>query len=285
MMAPKTFFSSQSVRMVFRVEGGRLRVCFGRMPHPEESAMRYNQQSGSSSAIVNSIQSGQPISAQTSSSSGSNYYTGSEYGVCKDVAPGQQIDFVVDTPCYHRSIADCRPFYFDIKELGYGDSDINYMCRDEGCKRLDQAKFTMTHTGVACSSGPKSMQINWLVASLSALLSSLMLFASSGSLSLPFTKSAPFCLSQVGSTWLLVIVLLFGGFFGLSKAQQAGVYDFGQGRYGERRDDFTPSQIFGIMLICMTIVAGLAFACALCYYISKRNEQRSQRIPQQEDGR
>lgn len=50
-----------------------------------------------------------------------------------------------------------------------------------------------------------------------------------------------------------------------------GVYDFGQGRYGEKRGDFTPAEWLSIILLVMTIVAGLAFTIGLCYYSLKRD--------------
>lgn len=269
MMAPKTFFASQTVKMLFRVEGGRLRVCFGRMPHPEESGSRYNQQSGNVVAAIASSGQSQVSgpNIQSTYSSANNYYTGMEYGVCKEVSSGQQIDFIVDTPCYHKSIAECMPFYFDIKELSYGERDINYMCRDEGCKRLDQVKFTMTHTGVYCSAGLSSIHINWLLAVGAALLPSILA---------PGHEINIFQANNLGIATILL------GFVGLSKAQQAGVYDFGQGRSGEKRDQLTPVESHWVMLVSTMILAGLVLSCGLCYFVAKRRRQHGRAMPDDE---
>lgn len=273
MMAPKTFYASQSVKMVFRVEGGRLRVCFGRMQHPEESANKYSRESGTAMTPLITISNQQSPTQQANQiTSGSytsnNYYTGLEYGVCKDVGSGQQIDFIVDTPCYKKSIAECQPFYFDIKEMSYGgEGDINYLCRDEGCKRLDQVKFTMTHTGVQCNSGFKSINISYISALLMTLITTALI------------SSECECLRSIPIGF--VSIILTGCLITHSKAQQAGVYDFGQARHGEKRDDYTPSQTFGMVLILMAVVAGLALACGLCYYVSKRRSNRMEQVPRE----
>lgn len=146
MMNPRTFFASSSIRMAFKVEGGRIRVCFGREPRPDETALANGLPFGS----------GGISSAQTAPTT-SNYNLGKTYGVCKEVSPGQEIEFIVDDPCYRENIATCKPFYFVVKELGQigEQTDPNWICRDEGCKRMDQVKFTLLHTGITCSSAFK----------------------------------------------------------------------------------------------------------------------------------
>lgn len=178
MMSPKTFFASRSVRMIFKADGGRLRICFGRMPRPDESAQKYGREYQSNGiSLGGSSSSGSDNNAALSSgqSSSDDYYTGLRYGVCKDVSSGQEIDFMVEEPCYKKSIAECEPFYYVIKEISNpGEVDPNYMCKDEGCKRFDQAKFTMSHTGVICSSAFRAAKANWLLIILSIGFSIVM---------------------------------------------------------------------------------------------------------------
>lgn len=275
MMSPKTFFASRSVRMAFRVEGGRLRVCFGRMTKPDESASRSDAQYSQSGAIsfgtnpssgaTNQITSG----GSSSSSSSSNYYTGLSNGICKDVSPGQEIDFVVDDPCYKKAIAECEPFYYVIKEISNpGDGDPNYMCKDEGCKRFDQAKFIMTHTGVICSSAFKTMASSWL----------LIVLTSVTALSISSETRSLFRASSIKIATIMGVLLYVAS--QQVQAQQAGVYDFGLGRYGEKRGNFTPSEVLAIILLVMTILAGLALTLGLCYYVTKRNSRGMTRVEQ-----
>lgn len=65
-----------------------------------------------------------------------------------------------------------------------------------------------------------------------------------------------------------------------AQAQQAGVYDYGQGRYGEKRGNFTPSEILAIILLIMTILGGLALTIGLCYYVRKRGSKGMTRVDQ-----
>lgn len=280
MMAPKTFFASRTVRMVFRVEGGRLRVCFGRMTKPDESAAKSGQpfQTGSislgQSAPGNSNQG--VISSQTSSSA-NNYYTGLEYGLCKDVSPGQEIDFIVDDPCYKKAIADCEPFYFVIRETSNpGEGDPNYMCRDEGCKRFDQAKFTMAHTGVTCSSALKSVKANWFLLMISILTTTLGMTQEARQIGRRLFLTSTFKNPLIIAASFAISVVFFAA--QQVDAQNAGVYDFGQGRAGEKRGNFTPSEVLAIILLIMTILVGLAFTIGLCYYVSKRNSRGMTRV-------
>lgn len=271
MMSPKTFFASRSVRMAFRVEGGRLRVCFGRMSKPDESASRSDSQYQSGSISFGNPASGSSnqITSGASSSSSGNYYTGLSNGICKDVSPGQEVDFVVDDPCYKKSIAECEPFYFVIKEISNpGEGDPNYMCKDEGCKRFDQVKFIMTHTGVICSSAFKTAVSSWLLLIVSIVTA---LGISSETRSLFRATSAKI---------ITTVVLVFYVTLQQVQAQQAGVYDFGQGRYGEKRGNFTPSEVLAIILLVMTILAGLALTIGLCYYVTKRNSRGMTRVEQ-----
>lgn len=53
------------------------------------------------------------------------------------------------------------------------------------------------------------------------------------------------------------------------------MYDFGAGRAGERRGDWTPSEWLAAILIVMTILMGLAMSLGLCYYVTKRQARRS----------
>lgn len=270
MMSPKTFFASRTVRMVFKVDGGRLRVCFGRMTKPDESAARNpDYQSGGilfGSSSGGGSNSNSQYTSQTAPPSPGDYYTGLNYGICKDVSPGQEIEFAIADPCYRKSIAECEPFYFVISENSNpGEGDPNYMCKDEGCKRFDQVKFTMTHTGVSCSSALKAIQANWMLVLISLLAS------------LGFTGEA----RQMGGKIIrhgfkkrqLTMGLLAISFYCAIQqvqAQQAGVHDFGLGRYGEKRGNLTPSEVLSIILLVMTIVAGLALTIGLCYYVSKQ---------------
>jgi len=303
MMTPKTFFASASIRMAFRVEGGRLRVCFGRRPNPDETASRnrdrdqqqqQQQQQAISFASSNNQQSngGMQQSQVTQSApvkaSGDDYYTGMEYGVCKDVAPGQEIDFLVSDACYKKSISECEPFYFVITEISQpGEGDRNYMCRDDGCKRFDQAKFVMTHTGVVCSSALRAVSLNWFTVIIMTLFTSFAIIGPNNAV----PNYAPKSSKQMGRTsasspasLLLVMASMVAAFmlWPLQQVQaqlQAGVYDFGQGRAGEKRGSFTPSEWVAIILIVMFILGGLAITIALCYYVTRKTRQGT-RVPQ-----
>lgn len=286
MMSPKTFFASKTVRIAFKVDGGRLKVCFGRMSNPEQSAVQYNQQQyGSQSGAIllsngvpasNNNNNGNPAS-QTVVSSSSNYYTGLTNGVCKDVSPNQEIDFIIEDPCYKKAIAECEPFYFIIRETSNpGEGDLNYMCKDEGCTRLDQAKFTMTHTGVTCSSAFKSVKANWLLIMISIMVTIGITNTERRHFNmrtlLPTAKHLPVYISFISVSLYLSVQQVH--------AQQAAPHDFGQGRYGERRGNFTPSEIVAIILLIMTILAGLALTIGLCYYVTKRNKSGMSKVEQ-----
>lgn len=279
MMAPKTFFSSRSVRMAFKVEGGRLRVCFGRMQKPDETALKNPyQQSFQMSGIAFSSANGQQ--GQLTSSSSSDYYTGLDYGVCKDVSPGQEIDFIINDPCYRKSIADCEPFYFVITEISSpGEGDPNYMCKDEGCKRFDQVKFTMTHTGVLCSSAFEKLKGSWLVLVASIIISLGLISRSPNKYSIGMRNSPRS--SAVKNKLLIVPTIIATGYLIVQQvhAQQANPQDFAQVRYGEKRGNFTPSEVLAIILLIMTILAGLSFSIGLCYYVSKRSTKEARRVP------
>jgi len=279
MMSPKTFFASRTVRMVFRVEGGRLRVCFGRMQRPDESASRNNQQYNSGAISFGGGQGPSTEAVSTGgSSSGNEYYTGLEHGVCKEVSPGQEIEFAVSDPCYKKSIAECEPFYFVIKETSNpGEGDPNYMCQDEGCKRFDQAKFSMKHSGVVCSSALRSVKASWFLVIVSLIAAAAMsgnnehlirrLHANRRT-KLYFTSTC-----ALASALLLVSRQV--------QAQQAGVYDFGQGRYGQKRGNFAPGEVLAIILLIMVMIAGLALTIGLCYYVTKR--ERRGMVPVDQD--
>lgn len=282
MMSPKTFFASRSVRIVFKIDGGRLRVCFGRKPNPDETAMRNsnnNQQYQPSSISFNfgnpSGGPSQPTPSPTPSSS--DYYTGLDFGICKDVSPGQEIDFLISDPCYKKAIADCEPFYFIIRETSNpGEGDPNYMCRDDGCKRLDQAKFIMTHTGVTCSSAFKALQANRVLIMISAIIA------------IYFTNDIPFKnklkiiqrpLSNYKSIHLVVASVTIA-FCTIVQQVKADVYDFGQVRSGERRGSFTPPEVLAIILVIMVLLAGLTMAIGLCYYVTKRPRRGMKAVDQ-----
>lgn len=279
MMSPKTFFASRSVRMVFKVEGGRLRVCFGRMAKPDESAYKYQQQYPSSITFNSATtKDGQVLPSSTMSSSSNDYYTGLNYGICKDVSPGQEIDFTVDDPCYKKPIAECEPFYYVVNEISnIGEGDPNYMCREEGCKRFDQAKFVMTHSGVTCSSAFKSAKASSLLIALSIVAS----FFITQDFKLLRCKLS----SMTRKTNLIVAFVSTTFYFMLQQvsAQQAGVHDFGQNRYGEKRGNFTPSEILAIILLIMIILAGLALTIGLCYYVTKRSSRGMTKVDEQEE--
>lgn len=266
MMSPKTFFASRSVRMVFKAEGGRLKVCFGRMPKPDESAQKYGQQyqtGGISLGIGSGDSTG--VTGQISSD---DYYTGLKYGICKDVSSAQEIDFVVNEPCYKKSIAECEPFYYVIKEISNpGEIDPNYMCKDEGCQRFDQAKFTMSHTGVICSSAFRSASANWLLITMSIGFSIVMTTKPLNLKQKVLNPMVKLSLSKVVPLAAVTSFLIVQQ----SHAQQAGTYDFGLPRYGEKRGNFTPSEILAIILLIMTVIAGLALTIGLCYYVKKRS--------------
>lgn len=302
MMSPKTFFASQYVRLAFRVEGGRLRVCFGRMPNPDETALRSGQQtqyqqtntisfspttSGNPSGGV-SQQSQQQLQQQQQQPSSSDYYTGMNYGVCKDVSPGQEIDFLVSDPCYKTSIAECQPFYFVIKEIAPGESDPNYMCRDPGCKRFDQVKFTLTHSGISCSSAFKTAVANWYLIIISIIFATFSLQGQSfSSINLAGRKLASGLKQatlKATSISAVSMVALFTTLCNVqsTQAQQAGVYDFGQNRYGEKRGNLTPSEVAAIILLIMTILLALALTAGLCYYVTKRSKRDGmQQVPRE----
>lgn len=307
MMSPKTFFASRAIRLAFRVDGGRLKVCFGRQPKPDETFARSDQQqsqylqpgnsaiqltsgSGSGNGLSNQqsgIMSGSQQTRPVSASS-SDYYTGMEHGVCKDVSPGQEIEFVISDPCWKKSIADCEPFYFVIKETSNpGEGDPNYICRDEGCKRFDQAKFIMTHTGVTCSSALSALKANWVLVLISMAVTCSISAGSSGFGELTHSMGSQIWRRGAGSFITLVTIsatLLLTLAFTQQQvsAQQANVYDYGQGRYGEKRGSFTPSEWLAIILVIMTILGGLALTIGLCYYVAKQAKSGLKPV-QQED--
>lgn len=294
MMSPKTFFSSKSVRLLFKVLGGRLRVCFGRRPNPDETALRNGQQSSFQTGSISfgpSPMTGNPNGnipqqPQQVQPSSSDYYTGMEYGVCKDVSPGQEINFMISDPCYRRSIAECEPFYFVIKEISNpGESDPNYMCRDPGCKRFDQAKFVLTHSGVSCSSALKSVVANWYFIIISVALATIG-FQEKPNLKrcgLEFyyglkNAARKTLISAMSTLVALVSVATMCNNIQIAQAQHAGVYDFGQNRYGEKRGNFTPSEVAAIILLVMTILVALALTIGLCYYVTKRSRRGMQQV-------
>ena len=49
-----------------------------------------------------------------------------------------------------------------------------------------------------------------------------------------------------------------------------GVYDFGLGRRGEKRGDWTPGEWLAAILLVMVIFLGLALSLSLCYYVWRR---------------
>lgn len=280
MMAPKTFFASKSVRLAFRVEGGRLRVCFGRMQRPDETALKNpNQQSYQSGGISLSASGNQQGQPQGNSISSGDYYTGMEYGICKDVSPGQEIDFFISDPCYKKSIAECEPFYFVITEISNpGDGDPNYMCKQEGCKRFDQVKFIMSHTGVTCSSAYGKYKASWLVMVASLMVSLGLISGAPRKLTMAARRPTETLINKfyimptlLATTLYLIVQQVH--------AQQANPQDFGQGRYGEKRGNFTPSEVVAIILLVMTILGGLALTIGLCYYVTKRGSKGAHRIP------
>lgn len=61
----------------------------------------------------------------------------------------------------------------------------------------------------------------------------------------------------------------------------AGVYDFGAGRAGERRGSWTPNDWLAAVLVIMTIAMGLAVSLGLCYYVRKRDSRRTFATPDQ----
>lgn len=323
MMSPKTFHSSRTVRMAFKVDGGRLRVCFGRMPRPDESAARnplqLQQQQSYAGPISFGSSSGQQNQANSQYSSvvtpaaaaggptlvnnlpsGNNYYTGLEYGICKDVSPGQEIDFIVDDPCYKKAIVDCEPFYFVIKEItNPGEGDPNYMCKDPGCKRFDQVRFSMTHTGVQCNSAFKSIKANWLLIVISMLITSVYTYSDQYKQQEPEVEGRRRKLKssniksfggiletgsvKASTTLATVLISTFLFFIKQAQAQLSAPADFGQNRYGERRGSFTPSEVLAIILLVMTILLGLAITIGLCYFVSRRKNQTIMtRVPQED---
>lgn len=272
-MAPKTFFSSTTVRMTFRVEGGRLRVCFGRMPRPDENASKSGYMN--QLPMSTNLPQGNAIAA---SSSSNNYYTGLDSGLCKDVSSNQEIEFVVDDPCWKSSIAECKPFYFVIRETSApGEIDPNWVCKDEACKRLDQVKFTMTHTGVACSSGPRTISSSFFFVIFSSLIG---LWFNNDAIQI-VRRSLNVFRSNILLKLALPILFLYISFIKV-EAQQAGVYDFGEARYGEKRGNFTPAEVLAIVLLVMVILGGLAFTIGLCYYISKGDKQGMTRLSRED---
>jgi hypothetical protein len=59
---------------------------------------------------------------------------------------------------------------------------------------------------------------------------------------------------------------------------QGGVYDFGQGRFGERRGSWTPGEWLAGVLLIMTISLGLALSIGLCYYVNRRQARRTSSV-------
>lgn len=55
---------------------------------------------------------------------------------------------------------------------------------------------------------------------------------------------------------------------------QAGVYDFGQNTYGQKRGSWTPGEWLAGVLLLMTIILGLALSLGLCYYVNRRQAER-----------
>lgn len=320
MMAPKTFFSSRTIRMVFRVQGGRLRVCFGRDPRPDSNGRGKTVFSSSSASFQSflppdgSIRESPLREGIFDSSNNYNLYGNDFEATCKDLNQGQEADFIVEEPCGRQSISECKPFYFSIRETSSpGEIDPNYLCLDSGCKRLDQVIFTLSHTGVACNSSFKS-GASFLLLAVCTIFGCLSYFnaidddspdsrfnfdyvsETLSELKLQENKHATIkheikphscnrqsakCIHKKSCHSVLIalttiytsLIYACNMIVGVS-AQQAGVYDFGQNRYGEKRGNLTPHEVLAIILLIMTVLAGLVFTIALCYYVLKQDKKK-----------
>ncbi|XP_054165656.1 uncharacterized protein LOC128963183 [Oppia nitens] len=68
---------------------------------------------------------------------------------CKELTAGEEQYFEIDNPCKGKSVSSCRPFYFTVWAK---DKTSLTQCLDPRCMNTNQIKFTVTHTGVQCSS-------------------------------------------------------------------------------------------------------------------------------------
>jgi len=87
---------------------------------------------------------------------------------CLESNTNPTMDFEISNPCKGRSFESCDPFYFTV----WGKDRTNpSQCLDERCQNLNQIKWTVTHTGVQCSSS------HHLLPNTSMQLISITLFA------------------------------------------------------------------------------------------------------------
>jgi len=67
---------------------------------------------------------------------------------CKEINANEEKSFpTISNPCKGQSFESCSPFYFTI----WG-KDSQTQCLDDACSSMDQIKWTVTHSGVQCSS-------------------------------------------------------------------------------------------------------------------------------------
>lgn len=78
--------------------------------------------------------------------------------------------------------------------------------------------------------------------------------------------------ARVAVTTVVALQLIVGS---CSCQIQAGVYDFGLNRWGERRGSWTPGEWLAAILLVMTILLGLAVSIGLCYYVNRNQAQKA----------
>ena len=139
----------------------------------------------------------------------------------------------------------------------------------------------MTHTGVTCNSAFGSVRANLLLIITCAIISTGLVLNKETTKEeekkekkkvQQVRRKRKFSVfkQNLASSILALSIGLLGGAMQLVNAQHAGVYDFGQGREGEKRGNWTPSQWTGVVLVIMVILGGLAITIGLCYYATKK---------------
>lgn len=69
---------------------------------------------------------------------------------CKDLQENAEEMIEIWNPCHHESLQSCRPIYFT-----FWGKEKSSICKDPECQTLDQIKFAISHTGIACNSAVK----------------------------------------------------------------------------------------------------------------------------------
>jgi hypothetical protein len=82
-------------------------------------------------------------------------------------------------------------------------------------------------------------------------------------------------LQLTSSSILLLMLVLTSLVIGI--AGQGGSFDFGEGRYGERRGQLSPGEIAAIILVSMGVVCALGVTLFFCHRTYSKHQRRTNR--------